>query len=430
MASTQKDSKIQHVENAVSASAIEKWLVKKLLLILGKPHIFIALPDGTKISVCDTKPSTGMRILDRTTLWQFIANPGLNFGEAFSDGRIQVKGDLVSFLQNIITTRPKKHEKKRLSHFLLQGLRKNPQNSLGQSQDNIHHHYDIGNDFYKLWLDEEMIYTCAYFPDVQATLEQAQFAKLDYICRKLRLKAGETVVEAGCGWGGLARHMAKHYGVKVRAYNVSHAQISEARRKTQQQGLAGQIEYVEDDYRNIKGNYDVFVSIGMLEHVGTANYHTLCKVIVDCLSDHGRGLIHSIAQNEPVPMNPWLVKRIFPGGYTPTLREMMEVLEPGGFSVIDVENLRLHYARTLMHWLDRFNQHEKQISTMYDDNFVRAWRLYLAGSIANFSCGDLNLFQILFTHPSNNNIPQTRAYLYTDEEDIKKDTKAWKRVKS
>jgi len=426
----QKNTNTRIDSNTTHILSIEKWLVRKLLVALGKPCIFISLPDNTEIFVCNKKPTTGIHIQNRSALWRFITNPGLNFGEEFSAGRIQVSGDLIHFLQTVIQARPKLHEKKSLGHHLFQGFRRHHNNSLSRAQDNIHYHYDVGNEFYKLWLDEDLVYTCAYFPDAEATLEQAQFSKLDYICRKLRLKPGETVVEAGCGWGSLALHMAKYYGVKVTAYNVSHQQILEARQRAQQQGLDKQVEFIEDDYRNIKGTYDVFVSIGMLEHVGTENYRTLCNVIDSCLPEHGRGLIHSIAQNEPVPMNPWLVKRIFPGGYTPTLREMMDVFEPGGFSVLDVENLRLHYAETLQHWLQRFDQHEMQISQMFDEKFVRAWRLYLAGSIANFSCGDLNLFQVIFTRPANNDIPLTRAYLYNDDENTNRDEKSWKRATS
>jgi cyclopropane-fatty-acyl-phospholipid synthase len=428
--STPKANDARHKSATTHIFQLEKWLSRKILTALGRPHIFVSLPDGTEISVCDKKPETGMYIKDRGALWRFLTNPGLNFGEDFSAGRIQVDGDLVHFLQTIIQTRPKLHDQNRLGRYLLQGFNRRQKNTEGRAQDNIHHHYDIGNDFYKLWLDNELVYTCAYYPDQEATLEQAQFAKMDYVCRKLRLKPGETVVEAGCGWGSLARHMAKYYGVKVKSYNISRQQILEARERCREEGLDGQIEYIEDDYRNIKGTYDVFVSIGMLEHVGTTHYHDLCDTIDKCLAPQGRGLIHSIAQNEAMPMNPWLVKHIFPGGYTPTLREMMETLEPRGFSVLDVENLRLHYAKTLQHWLERFDQHEAEIRDMFDEPFIRAWRLYLAGSIANFSCGDLNLFQVMFTRPANNEIPLTRAYLYSDDEYTQRDGKAWNRATS
>ncbi len=408
----------------------EKWLLKKVLIALGKPRIYAGLPDGSKVSVCENKPTTGMCFMDRGALWRFMTNPGLNFGEDYSAGRIQIDGDLLHFLQTIIQTRPRLNDKNRLGRFLLQGMHRRQNNGLVRSQDNIHHHYDVGNDFYKLWLDKDLVYTCAYYPDTEATLEQAQYAKMDYVCRKLRLKPGETVVEAGCGWGSMALHMAKYYGVKVKAYNVSHAQILEARERAKQQGLDRQVEFIEDDYRNITGIYDAFVSIGMLEHVGTGHYRDLCEAIDKCLTKQGRGLIHSIAQNEALPMNPWLVKHIFPGGYTPTLREMMEVLEPANFCVLDVENLRTHYTKTLQDWLQRYDRHKTEICSMFDEDFFRAWRLYLAGSIANFSCGELNLFQVVFTRPANTDVPLTRAYLYSDDEDITKDTKSWKRATS
>ena len=243
-----------------------------------------------------------------------------------------------------------------------------------------------------------------------ADQEAAQIAKMELVCRKLCLKGGERVVEAGCGWGGLARYMAKHYGAKVRAFNISGEQLAYARQRAKQEGIGG-VEYLEDDYRNITGECDVFVSVGMLEHVGKSNYAQLGKVIDRTLSENGMGLIHSIGQDIAEPMSDWLEKRIFPGSYTPTVREMMEIFEPNGFSVLDVENLRLHYAKTLEHWLERFERNAEQIGQMFDDSFVRAWRLYLSGSIANFNTGSLQLFQVLFSRHGNNQIPWTRSHL-------------------
>jgi cyclopropane-fatty-acyl-phospholipid synthase len=220
------------------------------------------------------------------------------------------------------------------------------------------------------------------------------------------------VVEAGCGWGGLARHMARHYGVTVRSYNISSEQIRYARDKARAQGLDGRVEYVEDDYRNIAGKYDVFVSVGMLEHVGRSNYRVLGRVIDRCLGAQGRGLIHSIGRNRPAPMNAWIEKRIFPGAYPPTLGEMTEIFEPYRLSVLDVENLRLHYAQTLTHWLERFERDVFAIEKTYDKVFVRAWRLYLAGSIASFTTGHLQLFQVAFTRERDNDLPSSRVHLY------------------
>src|SRR3569623_864318 len=221
------------------------------------------------------------------------------------------------------------------------------QSNVADARDNIHHHYDIGNDFYRLWLDSELVYTCAYFPDAAASLEQAQQAKLEYVCRKLCLKPGETVVEAGCGWGALARYMARRYGVTVRAYNISHEQIAHARERARAEGGDGRVEFIVVVYRAISDRCDAFVSVGMLEHVGKAIYGELGAVIDRCLDAQGRGLLHSIGRDRPMPMNAWIERNIFPGAYPPALLEMSEVLEPGGISVMDVEILRLHLARTL-----------------------------------------------------------------------------------
>jgi cyclopropane-fatty-acyl-phospholipid synthase len=281
------------------------------------------------------------------------------------------------------------------------------------SKKHIHHHYDIGNDFYELWLDDQRAYTCAYFPTPSVTLEEAQRAKMDHVCRKLWLRPGETVVEAGCGWGGLALHMARHYGVSVKAFNISHEQIVYARRRAETEGLASRVEFIEDDYRNISGRFDAFVSVGMLEHVGPNHYHELGRTIDRALAGDGRGLIHSIGQNRSGSLiNPWIRKRIFPGAYPPGLREMAALLEPSGFSVLDVENLRLHYAKTLRHWLTRFDAAEDQVARLFDPTFVRMWRVYLAGSAAAFLAGELQLFQVVFARPRVNEIPWTRAGLY------------------
>jgi cyclopropane-fatty-acyl-phospholipid synthase len=346
-------------------------------------------------------------------LHQLLINPALHFGDLYSVGRIEIEGDLVDFLNTIyraVALSPKYIKFKKAQTHLFNNPR---QNRLANSRENIHHHYDIGNDFYELWLDREALqYTCAYFPSPDLTIEQAQRAKMDHICRKLGLKPGDRVVEAGCGWGGLARYMAKQYGAKVRAYNISRQQILYAREKAKADGLEGSVEYIEDDYRNIEGKYDVFVTIGMLEHVGRDNYHVLGDVIHRSLTSKGRGLIHSIGRNKPELMNAWIEKRIFPGAYPPTLREMMDVFEDHEFSILDVENLRMHYAKTLGHWLERFNRNADLIEQKFDRAFMRAWRLYLDGSIAAFTTGSLQLFQISFTRGTNNNLPWTRAHLY------------------
>ena len=263
--------------------------------------------------------------------------------------------------------------------------------------------------FYRLWLDREMVYTCAYFPTRDATLEAAQLAKMDLICRKLQLKAGEHVIEAGCGWGSLALFMARRYGVTVQAFNISAEQIAYARTRATAEALADRVEFVDGDYRHVQGTCDAFVSVGMLEHVGKPDYATLGRVMDRVLGENGRGLLHFIGRDQAAPLNAWIRKRIFPGAYVPTLREVFEgVLEPPGFSVLDVENLRLHYAQTLTYWRERFDASEDEVAAMFDDVFVRAWRLYLAGSQVAFTTGWMQLFQVVFARGGSNAIPWTR----------------------
>jgi cyclopropane-fatty-acyl-phospholipid synthase len=390
---------------------VDVWLTRKFLQAIGEPALRVVLWDKEEIVPPDSNPAVGMVILDRATLWRLLINPLLHFGDDYSAGRIEIEGGLVAFMETVYRAMASTSRYRRISDPAAYRRNQPNLNSLSESHQNIHHHYDIGNDFYQLWLDAEMLYTCAFFPDPAASLEDAQTAKMDLVCRKLRLQAGQSVVEAGCGWGALARHMARHYGVKVRAYNISCEQIAYAIKRAKAEGLERQIEYIEDDYRNITGTYDAFVSVGMLEHVGPDHYRELGRVIDRSLTEQGLGLIHTIGQNLATPMSPWFLKRIFPGSYPPTLREMMELFEPGEFTVLDVENLRLHYAKTCEHWLERFEQNRNRVREMFDDCFVRAWRLYLSGCIANFNLGNLQLFQVVFSRPTNNLVPLTRSHL-------------------
>jgi cyclopropane-fatty-acyl-phospholipid synthase len=391
-------------------SSLDYWLLSRLRASLGDPAVEFALGNGARVGPGSAMPVARVTFATRAVLTQVMADPGLRFGDAYSDGSVNVEGDLVSLLETIY--RAGAGGRPSFLRRAAEALRRPSGNSLAGSRDNIHHHYDIGNEFYALWLGDTMAYTCAYYPTPTATLDEAQIAKMDHVCRKLGLKAGERVVEAGCGWGMLAMHMARHYGVKVRAFNISHQQILYARERAAREGLAGQVEYVEDDYRNISGNYDAFVSVGMLEHVGPDNYAALGEVAHRCLDGRGRGLIHSIGRNRPAPLQPWIVKRIFPGAYPPSLAEMMRIFEPWNFSVLDVENLRLHYALTLRDWTALYEAACERVRAMFDEKFVRMWRLYLAGSQAAFSTGTLQLFQVVFAPGESNDVPWTRAHLY------------------
>ena len=389
----------------------DSWLLSKVRSLLGDPPVEFSIRGGDRVRTVKA-PVARVTFASRKSLLSILADPWVRFGDSYSDGTLTIEGDLVELLETIYRSSAMGDKPSRMRRAV-DLLHRPHRNTLAGSRDNIHHHYDIGNDFYSLWLGRAMAYTCAYYPTPAATLDEAQTAKMDHVCRKLRLRSGESVIEAGCGWGTLALHMARHYGVRVRAFNISHEQVAYARERAAREGLAGKVEYVEDDYRNISGHYDAFVSVGMLEHVGVRNYPTLGRIARACLGSNGRGLIHSIGRNHPARLQPWIEKRIFPGAYPPALSEMSQIFEPSDLSVLDIENLRLHYAQTLRHWLALYEAAADRVRAMFDEKFVRMWRLYLAGSVAAFSTGTLQLFQVVFATADNNDLPWTRAHLYT-----------------
>lgn len=380
-------------ERARRVSSWDRWAATHLQRSIEAANVRVELWDRSS-PFSHSRPAIGELVVhDRRALLGLIVNPELYFGEAYMSGRLDVRGPLEQVVEALsrlpapVTT---------WYHRMASALAL--PNSLAGSRNNVHLHYDLGNDFYAQWLDPEMLYTCAYFTSPALSLEQAQSAKLELICRKLQLRPGDVVVEAGCGWGALALHMARHYGVSVKAFNISREQITFARDRAQREGLTGRVEFIEDDYRNVSGQCDAFASVGMLEHVGVRHFHSLAAVLKRVVRrDGGRGLLHFIGRDAPRPLNPWIRRRIFPGAYPPTLAEVTTgVLEPADMSVVDVENLRLHYARTLSCWGERFAAARHQVRARYGDEFPRAWELYLAGSRAAFAAGWMQLFQVVF----------------------------------
>jgi cyclopropane-fatty-acyl-phospholipid synthase len=390
--------------------ALDRWILSRLRDRLKGSPVALELWDAPRNPPDDDR--VHVRIRDPKALYQLLVNPELHFGDLYSAGRLEVNGDLLTLLRAayayVQSLSP-------FTQMLLNGKRRATPD-LSASKRNIHHHYDIGNEFYRLWLDQDALqYTCAYYPHDAMTIEQAQAAKMHLVCRKLKLQPGETVVEAGGGWGGFALFMAENYGVNVRSFNISREQIAHAREWAKQRGLDGKVEFVEDDFRNISGEYDAFVSIGMLEHVGAGNYKDMGRLMSRSIKRDGRGLVHSIGRDRPAPINAWIDKRIFPGAYPPTLREMLDLFEPADLSVLDVENLRLHYARTCAAWLERYEENVDKVRELFDESFVRAWRLYLTGSIAAFEVGTLQLFQVLFARTGRNTLRWSRADIYKGE---------------
>jgi cyclopropane-fatty-acyl-phospholipid synthase len=393
-------------------NVIDRFLSERLQRLLSRGRIGLVLWDGSSPPGQPEAPIGQLVVFDRRALAGLVLNPDLYFGEVYMSGRVQVRGDFFGVIEGLsrLSTPTGPSPRERIALWMSRAA------SLGAARRNIHHHYDLGNDFYDLWLDSQLVYTCAYYPTADATLEAAQVAKLDLVCRKVSLRPGDRVIEAGCGWGALALHMARHYGATVRAFNISTEQIQFARERAAREGLTGRVEFIDDDYRNVAGGCDVFVSVGMLEHVGLANFEALSTVIRRTLDRNtGRGLLHFIGRDRPRPLNPWIRRRIFPGAYPPTLTEVSAyILEPADLSIVDVENLRPHYARTLADWRQRFEAAEPEVRDRFGEAFYRAWRLYLAGSQAAFSVGWMQLFQVVFQPSCAPVLRWTRDGLYSD----------------
>ena len=398
------------VNGRATVTGLERRLCQRLLATRGDPRLRLVLWNGEELRASDEPPLGRVVLRDRRLIFDLALHPDTGLADAYASGRLDIDGDLTTVLKLFMARPDERTLAKRVRERW--SLWRRRSRSLRRSVANIHSHYDLGNDFYALWLDERMAYTCAYFPTPTASLEEAQLAKMDHVARKVWLRPGERVVEAGCGWGSLALHMARRYGVHVTAYNISSEQIAWARQRASSEGLSDRVEFRQDDYRNIEGTYDAFVSVGMLEHVGDENYRALGRVIDNCLSERGRGLIHSIGRVQRRPMDPWIERNIFPGSYSPTLEEMVGILSPHDLAVIDVEDLRFHYEKTLEHWLERFEKHAAAVERRFDARFVRMWRLYLAGSVASFHAGNLQLWQLVFHRGRASGIPWTRAHLY------------------
>lgn len=350
-----------------------------------------------------------------SALRKFIFGLSIAFGEGYTNGDIEVKGDLQDILAIPYHNGIKNSFLSSLTNLAEWTASKRNSNSLKGSRKNISRHYNIGNEFYRLWLDKNLQYTCSYFKNLDTELDESQINKMDHICRKVDLQAGESILETGCGWGGLAVHAAKKYGAKVTAYNISSKQVDYARRLAEEEEVEDLVTFVDDDYRNARGAYDKFISIGMLEHVGKENYKTFTNVIKNNLKEGGMGIIHFIGKVRVKKSDAWINKYIFPGGYTPVLSEVLSPFETAGLVVRDVENLRLHYANTLDHWAERFEASLDKVRESFDESFIRMWRFYLNASSVSFKQGGQSLYQIVFTNGIDNNEELTRESLYVTD---------------
>jgi cyclopropane-fatty-acyl-phospholipid synthase len=286
--------------------------------------------------------------------------------------------------------------------------------SIRRAPRNIAYHYDLGDEFYALYLDPTMTYSCAYFKDADDSLEQAQLNKYEHISRKLLLKPDETLLDIGCGWGGMLIYAAQKYGIAGTGITISWNQYEYVKRKIKQMGLQDRIRVLFMDYRKLTGKFDKLVSIGMFEHVGKKFIPDFLRKVSDLLKPGGVGLLHTIGKETQSVLDPWILNYIFPGGYLPLLDEISREMGKIGLPVMDVENLRLHYARTLEKWAENFDRNIENIKRLFDEAFIRRWRLFLYSSAAGFKYGKFRLYQVLFSKGLNNELPMTRAHVYQE----------------
>lgn len=362
-------------------------------------------------------PTVTLEINDLSLLAE-LKEPSLDkLGEAYINRRIDVRGRIMDVIEVA----------DRLSQGLLDEASEIPPERTAHDKqldaEAIAYHYDLSNDFYKLWLDPEMVYSCAYFHSPDDSLAQAQIQKLDHLCRKLRLKPGERLLDVGCGWGGLARHAAKHYGVQVYGITLSKSQLELANERVSRDGLTNQIQLELLDYRDLPadGSFDKVVSVGMFEHVGHANLPEYFRILFEQLKPGGLAMNHGITarhvDGRPVSRGAgkFIGRYVFPHGELPHLSTAIADMSDQGLEVVDVESLRLHYALTLEHWSRNFEACFAEAARHVPDKTLRIWRIYLAGCAYGFKRNWMNLHQILAVKPradGGHSLPLTRADLY------------------
>jgi cyclopropane-fatty-acyl-phospholipid synthase len=364
-------------------------------------------------------PRVAMRLTDPSLSWKLFVNPELHAGEAYMNGTLVIeKGTIRDFLTlfALNSGNLRSHPLQQLVRGTMKRLKRFKQrNTAKASSANVQHHYDLSNDFYRLWLDQDMHYSCAYFADEDDTLEQAQQNKLRHIAAKLDLKPGQRVLDIGCGWGGMALYLAAVADVEVVGVTLSKEQLALAQERAKARGLDKRVRFELMDYRHVEGPFDRIVSVGMFEHVGVQYFGEYFGTISKLLKDDGIALVHSIGRKAgPGQTGAWVRRYIFPGGYSPALSETLAAVEKTGLWVTDIEILRLHYAKTLAEWERRFQSDRQTVAGMMDERFCRMWEFYLIASELAFSHGKHMNFQLQLTKNARA-LPLTRDYMVETE---------------
>jgi len=404
--------------------------------VIDKGSIEIVHPDGSSEAYGTPTPGypdVTIRLADKGVVRQILLDPRLGAAETFMDGRLIVeKGDIMELVQLLRANRPFERGGRLKEPGRIKKIRDQVAGSLdrinfhGRSKSNVAHHYDIGNDLYDLFLDDDLQYSCGYWDferrGPKMTLEQAQADKKAHIAAKMDLKPGQRVLDIGCGWGGMALYLNRTAGVEVLGITLSEEQLRKARERAEQEGVADKVKFELIDYRDLaardSGAFDRIVSVGMFEHVGTPQFRTFFRCCANLMTDDGVMLLHTIGRmGGPGTTDAFTRKYIFPGGYIPALSETLAASEPFRLIATDVENLRLHYAFTLREWYKRTVQNREKIIALYDERFYRMWTFYLAGATAAFENGGMCNYQIQFSR-NRRTLPITRDYIGETEKNL------------
>ncbi len=354
------------------------------------------------------EPLFSVKINKTPAVKDLLVSTSLALGEAYMNKDIEIEGDLYEVLESFLSQMDKfSTDRKSLKKLIFTSLSKKNQ------QKEVSSHYDIGNDFYKLWLDETMSYSCGYFKTESDSLKDAQYNKVDRILEKLLLKEGMTLCDIGCGWGFLLIEAAKKYKIKGLGITLSKEQKKKFEERIKEEHLEDYLSVELMDYRDLpkkKIQFDRVVSVGMIEHVGRDNYELFMSSMKQILKPGGLFLLHFISSLHESPGDPWVKKYIFPGGVVPSIREIENIACELKFYTLDVESLRRHYSKTLLCWNKNFQEHRNEVVEMFGDTFARMWELYLCACAATFRNGVIDLHQILFSNGINNDLPMTRWY--------------------
>jgi cyclopropane-fatty-acyl-phospholipid synthase len=412
-----------------TSGTLQKQALNGMFSLAGTDPFAVSFWDGTTKQYGAGTPTFNVVLHNPAVLDRLTADGEVGICEAYMDGLYDVEGDLADFVAMVQlnlrrlsgngTTSSKPHSAIAglVPALMVKMSRQVSSRSKAKQKHDVAHHYDIGNDFFRLWLDETMSYSCAYFRSPEDTLDQAQCQKIDYSLRKLNLSSEENLLDIGCGWGALVLRAAERYGVHACGITLSEEQLAAGCREIEVRGLGHQANVRLCHYAALAREgkqFDKIVSIGMVEHVGKAHLPEFSQVVARLLRPGGTALLHQITSPIEGPFNAWLDKYIFPGAYLPTVPELLGHLAANDLHILDVEDLRPHYQMTLDLWSERFEQHIPEIRAQFGEEFVRMWRLYLRSSSASFRTGTVAVHQVLVSHGVADSAPLTRDGLYND----------------